>query len=263
MNKTDFNSALSSLMELAIINGNKLTSDEIDTTFKDILDSDDQYSHIYNYLKERNITISDIKNTDHNITPSKVIPDKAIAEETSASGYNATEELFLKMYEKDVSKIKSHPENIDLLLELHSKGDKSARNSLVEQHLNMVITIASQYVHEGIKVSDLIQEGNLALLEAIDNYNRYADPEFRHYIINCVSHAMESFIQQETGSLNISAHLVERVNALSDATEAIAEKYGRQATLEELCQALGLDEEEVRTIMKISLDALTIDESNN
>ncbi|MBE5939451.1 MAG: sigma-70 family RNA polymerase sigma factor [Lachnospiraceae bacterium] len=252
MKKIDFNTALSALMELAISQGNSLTDKQIKETFDGILEDDSLYSHIYEYLKQRNVTVTDKDIAEPKVQP--VTSDKPKTELTE-------EDVFYNMYIKDISKIRSKNEKqIATLLEKCMSGDKDARNSLVEHHLKLVVTISEQFEGKGVRTSDLIQEGNLALIYSIDSYN--GQDNFSRYLISNISHAMQNAIDEENGSAQIANHLVERVNALSDATTDLVEKLGREATIEEICEYMSLPEDEIRAAMKISLDALTIEENN-
>lgn len=227
MNKLDFNTALSTLMELAISQGNKVSDEQMRELYKDILTEEGQYEHIYAYLSERKIKVVEL------------------LEEEEGQG--------------KVSKNRTGTTSkaMDTLVQMLLEGDHSVRNLLVEKHLKLVETIAEQFEGKGALNSDLIQEGNLSLIEAVDAYD--GRTPFKQYIISKISTAMEALIESENGSANIAAHLVERVNALSDATEELAELYGRQATLEEICTHMSLSEDEVKILMKVSLDALSVE----
>lgn len=254
LKKLDFNSALSALMELAISQGNSLTDKQIKDTFEGILESEDQFLHIYSYLKERNIKIASETKESISEVSTKTAPKK-----TKSKKDLTEEELFHDMYMKDVSKLRNKSDKeVNKLLEKSMNGDKTARNTIIEQHLKLVITISEQFAGKGVRTSDLIQEGNLALIECVDSYN--GQDNFSNYLISNISHAMQNAIDEEAGSAQIATHLVERVNALSDATTDLVEKLGREATLEEICEFMSLPEEEVRAAMKISLDALTIND---
>lgn len=256
MKKLDFNSALSALMELAISQNNTLTDEQIHDAFESILESDSQFSHIYEYLKQRNIKVD-----DGTSSASPDVSEKLSKEPTKKSKKDLTEEeLFYDMYIKDVSKVRNKTsKQINSLLEKSMNGDKAARNTIIEHHLKLVVTISEQFAGKGVRTSDLIQEGNLALIECVDSYN--GQDNFGQYLIAHISQAMQNAIDDEAGSAQIANHLVERVNALSDATTDLVEKLGREATLEEICEYMSLPEEEVRAAMKISLDALAIDEN--
>jgi len=198
------------------------------------------------------------------------------SEETASSikiEDTSLEARFADMYSKEVAKISPGKIKIDSLVNKYLEGDDSIRNILVEQHLKLVITISDQFDGHGVRKADLIQEGNLGLIEAVDSYKKEFQNTFSHkdsdepapfnqYIISAISKSMQNLVDMETGNSHIGEHLVERVNALSRATEDLAEKHGRPATLKELCEYLSLSEDEVLTVMKISLDALTLNEED-
>ncbi len=255
LKKLDFNSALSTLMEIAISQGNSLTDKQIKETFCEILESEEQFSHIYSYLKERNIKISLENEKDISEDPTEKVKTDTVKSKKDLT----EEELFNNMYMKDVSKLRGKSDKeLNKLLEISMNGDKTARNTIIEQYLKLVITISEQFEGKGVRTNDLIQEGNLALIECVDSYN--GQDNFSTYLISHISHAMQNAIDEEAGSVQIANHLVERVNAISDATTELVEKLGREATLEEICEFMSLPEDEVRAAMKISLDALTIND---
>ena len=112
---------------------------------------------------------------------------------------------------------------------------------------------------QGVKRGDLIQEGNLGLIEAIMNYDHKTD--FDEFIVKFIENAMKDAIDEELGMNRIAEHAADRANAISDATTELAQKLGREATIEELCEYMSLSEDEIRDVMKMSLDAMTINES--
>ncbi len=266
MKKIDFNSALSTIMELAISQNNTLRDEQIHDVFDEILEDKAQYAPIYEYFKQRNIRIfgnSDDDNaTEKNVKSEdcKVNSEKTAASDKKKSKKEQTEEeIFYDMYMKDVAKVRSKTsKQVSELLKKSMNGDKEARNTIIEHYLKLVITISEQFTGREVRTSDLVQEGNLALIECVDSYN--GQDNFSQYLISHISQAMQNAIDEEAGSAQIGSHLVERVNALSDATTDLFEKLGREATLEEICQYMSLPEDEVRTAMKISLDALTIND---
>lgn len=242
--KRKFNDALSKVVELAGTKGNSLTFDEIRSAFNDIIDDDSMYEHIYKYLAENKITI-----TGYISHQTKTI-----------SKDNELEKPFIEMYKNDLSAITIPDDSVQssVLKELLSGGDVSS--TLAEYHLHMVMEIISDYADMGITTGDLIQEGNLGLIEGILSYNGSDNlTEFRNHISSCIHNALKDAIDEQNGSDRIGRHIADRANALDHAASELAKDLEREPTLSELADYLHLSEEEVKNIMKISLDALTID----
>lgn len=253
--KLEFNEALSALIEFATVNGNEVSSETVHTYFDSILDNEEMYEAVYKYLGE-----SKIKITDKDI----------VVEQNAAEGGcghsehshcldepSEEEKLFLEMYMKDLSDIPEvSPEQKALLVERGCRGERVAFNDLIEACLPQVVAITEKFLNKGVKKSDLIQEGNLGLIEGIMKYDFSSD--FDTFVAKYIENAMQDAIDEELGMHRVAEHAADRANAISDATTALAEKLGREATIEELCEYMALSEEEIRDIMKMSLDAMTI-----
>ena len=247
--KTEFNEALLSLVEYATVNGNNLSKDTIHEYFKDIISDESMYDAIYTYLSENKINIEGYEkphiaqNQEDNFTPSKAMDTEKA-------------NMFLDMYYDDVNSLGKVNEDVLITLVTDAiKKEKEAMNRLTEAFLPNVIRISDEFEDSGMKKSDLISEGNLGLIEAVFSLNQVPS-DITLYFENIIRSTMNKAIQNEIGALRTADHITQRANAVSDATTALAEKLGREATIEELCEYLSLSEDEVREILKISLDAL-------
>ncbi len=254
--KLEFNEALSALIEFAtVVNGNEVTTEIVHTYFDNILDNEEMYDAVYKYLAE-----SKIKITDKDIPLSSSATesnDNHGSHEHHHDEPSEEEKMFLEMYMKDLNDIPAvSPEKKSLLIEKGCRGDRDAFSSLIEACLPQVVTIAESYMDKGVKKSDLIQEGNLGLIEGIMSYD--FEDDFDSFVEKFIKRAMQDAIDEELGMHRIAKHAADRANAISDATTTLAEKLGREATIEELCEYMSLSEEEIRDIMKMSLDAMTI-----
>lgn len=242
--KRQFNDALSQIIELAGTKGNTLTPEDIHNAFNDIIDDDSMYQHIFQYLAENKITITGFLHKTK-ITESKV---------------SELEKTFIEMYKNDLAAIEIPSDEmvLSLLGELLSGADVSS--SLAEYHLYMVMEIIEEYNNLGVTAGDLIQEGNLGLLEGILSYQGTQNlSEFRNHLVSCIHNALKDAIDEQNGSDRIGKHIADRANALDHAATELAKDLEREPTLGELAEYLSISEEEVEKVMKISLDALTID----
>lgn len=258
--KLEFNEALSALIEYATVNGNEITTENVRTYFNDILTNEESYTAVYKYLSDKNVKITDL-----DIPASETHSDNS--EATSEAHHchhddsSEEEKMFLELYMKDLSAVPAiSDEEKAILIEKGCRGDRTAFTQLVEACLPIVIEVTERYVGQGVRRGDLIQEGNLGLIEGIMSYDHKSD--FDRFVTKYIENAMQDAIDEEHGMNRIAEHAAERANAISDATTALAEKFGREATIDELCEYMSLSEDEIRDIMKMSLDAMTINDKD-
>lgn len=265
--KLEFNEALSALIEYATVNGNEITTENVNTFFNDIIEDKSMMDIVYKYLLDKKIKITDLNEV------STKLPDvdfTSTVSEDSSEEFQTTniddtsseeEQKFLDMYMNELGSIPIINESEKLaLIEAVSSGNKDAFSKLTESYLPTVVNIADSFMGQGVRRGDLISEGNLGLIEAIANYD--GATEFDGHIIKHIKLAMTNAINEEVGMHRIAEHAADRANAISDATTELAVKLGREATIEELCEYMALPEDEIRDIMKMSLDAMTINDKN-
>lgn len=239
-----FNDMLSNIIDLAGRNGNVLKQEDIFDAFEGIIDDDSMYGHVFKYLADNKIRIEGIETKEH----------------TDSSKETELEKTFVEMYKNDLKGI-DIPSDAEMLLILkeHLAGNDCLQK-LTEAHLHMVIDIIGNYGNMGVTAGDLIQEGNLGLMEGIQSYKGAENLEdFREYIEYCIHNAIKDAIDEQNGSERVGKHIADRANALDHAASELAKDLEREPTLSELAEFLALSEDEVEKIMKISLDALTID----
>lgn len=252
--KLEFNEALSALVEFATVNGNIITSNDVKAHFKDIIDDDAKYEAVYQYLISQKVKISDIDENDEMVDA--VLPNAAETEEGKA---------FLKMYYDEVAELKSDVSDdasvgitgdaLDKLVADSISGDKEAIDKLTKLHLPLVIDIAGEFKNTPLRESDLIGTGNVALFEAIVSFDGNSS-DYTEYLKTYIRGSIERAIEDEVSSVRVFNHIANRANALSDATTELAKELEREATMEELCEKLSLPEDEVRNVMKMSLEAI-------
>lgn len=263
--KAQFHDALSFLVESANINSGVLTMDEIKNALDGIIEDESMYTLVYNYLVENKIKIQGyISYTKNNSNESL----DEISVDTKDD--DIKEQNIINMYLDDVKNAILLSENDELnhLSDLLNKDvdddclKKTALNSLIETNLNLVTKIADNYKNKGVSYGDLLQEGNLGLIDGIMTYNSIADlTEFHKYLTVSIKNAITNAIIKQDSSARIGTHIADRANELDRASINLSKELDRTPTLEELAKYLSLPEDEVERIMKMSLDALTIDNS--
>ena len=173
-----------------------------------------------------------------------------------AEVWQEKETEFLQMYVDDLKNLE--PEKDGEKADLFTKciaGDNTAVKRLVELYLMKSVQIASKYTGQGLSLADLIQEANVALMLAlteIDSMEKAND----EYVTECIEQHIKSALEIERSEKSSEAELADKINLLSDVTKELAERFGREATLEEIREYTKFTEDEIKTLMKISLDAL-------
>lgn len=137
-------------------------------------------------------------------------------------------------------------------------GDDLAKERLIEGNLKRVLQVSANYIGKGIPLGDLIQEGNIALLIAMTEFEGTSLQEFHSYMEQKVREMMEQLLDLEDQEENAGKKMVERANLLSEASKLLADELGREPSAEELARRLSMTEEEIKDIMKMSLDALSV-----
>lgn len=271
--KAIFHEMLTFLIESANINNGTLTMEEIQNALKDVIDDDSMYQLVYDYLLENKITIKGYISTEKEIKTGSATHTYSKTEEDSL------EKKFIDMYMEEICNVSSPTEEkeLELLSELIAAPDnKETVNQLVEGNLNKVLTIVESYKGKGVSFGDLIQEGNLGLIEGILTYTDTLCEEipvcdftvsekdlesFHNHLTSTIVKALEDAILEQNTSARIYAHTVDRANELDRASIELSKKLDRTPTLEELAKHVALPEDEVERIMKMSLDALTINQN--
>lgn len=257
--KLEFNEALSALIEYATVNGNEITTENVHTYFDDILDSENKFDAVLKYLVDNKIRITDLDTSKFTSNENcKECGSDSPEEHDHHHGDSSEEEkMFLEMYMKELNGVPViTPEEKTILIEKGCRGDRDAFSRLIEAYLPKVMEYVDRFMGQGVRRGDLIQEGNLGLIEGIMSYDNSLD--FDTFVGVYIEKAMKDAIDEENSVNRIAAHAADRANAISDATTDLAAKLGREATLEELCEYMSLSEDEIRDVMKMSLDAMTI-----
>ncbi|MFU0799688.1 MAG: RNA polymerase sigma factor RpoD [Xylanivirga thermophila] len=166
----------------------------------------------------------------------------------------------VRMYLKEIGKIPllTAEEEIELAKRMEA-GDEVAKKKLAEANLRLVVSIAKRYVGRGMLFLDLIQEGNLGLLKAVEKFDYRKGYKFSTYATWWIRQAITRAIADQARTIRIPVHMVETINKLVRVSRQLLQEKGREPTPEEIAQEMGISEEKVREIQKIAQEPVSLE----
>ncbi len=166
----------------------------------------------------------------------------------------------VRMYLKEIGKIPllSLEEELELAQRLQ-EGDEKAHNRMVESNLRLVVSIAKRYVGRGLPFLDLIQEGNLGLIKAVDKFDHTKGYKFSTYATWWIRQAISRAIADHARTIRIPVHMVETINRVSRASHELVQELGREPSSEEIAQRIHMPVEKVQEIMRVAQDPISLE----
>lgn len=166
----------------------------------------------------------------------------------------------VRMYLKEIGKVPllTAQEEIELAKRMEA-GDEEAKQKLCEANLRLVVSIAKKYVGRGMLFLDLIQEGNLGLIKAVDKFDWKKGYKFSTYATWWIRQAITRSIADQARTIRIPVHMVETINKLIRVSRQLIQEKGREATPEEIAEEMGISEEKVREILKIAQEPVSLE----
>ncbi len=166
----------------------------------------------------------------------------------------------VRMYLKEIGKVPLLDAEREMeLAERMTQGDKDAKDKLVEANLRLVVSIAKRYVGKGMFFLDLIQEGNLGLMKAVDKFDYTKGYKFSTYATWWIRQAITRAIADQARTIRIPVHMVETIHKVSRYSRQLLQENGHEATAEEISERMGMTPEKVRDIMKIAQDPVSLE----
>lgn len=195
----------------------------------------------------------------------KIVPDTDEDDDTGDDvSAAASEEInvddSVRMYLKEIGKIPLlNAEQEKDLAQKMQDGDKEAKNTLVESNLRLVVSIAKKYMNRGLSLLDLIQEGNIGLIKAVDKFDYSKGFKFSTYATWWIRQAITRAIADQARTIRIPVHMVETINKLTRVQRQLIQDLGREPTIDELAEKMNMPVDKIRDIQRISQDPVSID----
>ena len=254
----DKKSVIRSLIENGKANG-KLTTSEINDALEQLDFDVEKVDKLYDTLESLNIDIvddidlSDLEGKDFDSEHDE--DDESLL---SLDGINIDDPV--KVYLKEIGRVPLlTPEEEVELAERMAKGDPAARKRLSEANLRLVVSIAKRYVGRGMQFLDLIQEGNLGLIKAVEKFDHTKGFKFSTYATWWIRQAITRAIADQARTIRIPVHMVETINKVKKVSSQLLHKNGHDPSAEEIAEELDMPIDKVREIMRVAQEPVSLE----
>ena len=187
------------------------------------------------------------------------VTEEEIAETEAMADTFSTDDP-VRMYLKEIGKVPLlTPEEEQELAKRMAEGDEDAKRRMAEANLRLVVSIAKRYVGRGMLFLDLIQEGNLGLIKAVEKFDYTKGYKFSTYATWWIRQAITRAIADQARTIRIPVHMVETINKLVRVNRQLLQELGREPRNDEIAKAMGISEEKVREIIKIAQEPVSLE----
>jgi len=189
------------------------------------------------------------------------VSDKMVAEEMDISAPDTINiDDPVRMYLKEIGKVPLLTADEEIILAKRmEQGEEAAKKKLAEANLRLVVSIAKRYVGRGMQFLDLIQEGNLGLIKAVEKFDYRKGYKFSTYATWWIRQAITRAIADQARTIRIPVHMVETINKLIKVSRQLLQEFGRDPQPEEIAEVMGISVEKVREIMKIAQEPVSLE----
>ncbi len=254
----DKKNAVAELMEQGKAKG-KLTTKEITDFFEEVDFDGEQIEKFYDSLESSNIEIVEdfVPETDIDF-PLDINMNEDLEASLSTEGISIDDPV--KVYLKEIGRVPllSAEEEIELATRM-GQGDNYARKRLAEANLRLVVSIAKRYVGRGMQFLDLIQEGNLGLIKAVEKYDYTKGFKFSTYATWWIRQAITRAIADQARTIRIPVHMVETINKVKKVSSQLLHQNGHDPSAEEIAAELDMPVDKVREIMRVAQEPVSLE----
>lgn len=252
---------LQALLEKGKSSG-RLTSQEIDNVLINLDLSLEEHEQFYETIENQNIVIiDDINNAVfESLNFEDDIQKNADLGVVGNDPKNSAMEDHVKVYLKEIGRVPllTPEEEIDLAIRI-SENDEAAKKRLAEANLRLVVSIAKRYVGRGMQFLDLIQEGNLGLIKAVDKFDYTKGFKFSTYATWWIRQAITRAIADQARTIRIPVHMVETINKVKKTNSQLLHETGRDPTAEEIAERINIPVEKVREILRVAQEPVSLE----
>ena len=255
--KKEHNSAdakIEALIEMGKSKG-VLTYKEVMDTLDDLELDSEQIERIYDRFEALNIDV-----VEEMEIPDDITSDISELESDLGSTEGVAIDDPVRMYLKEIGKVPllSAAEEIEIAKRM-ADGDQDAKKQLAEANLRLVVSVAKRYVGRGMLFLDLIQEGNLGLIKAVEKFDYRKGYKFSTYATWWIRQAITRAIADQARTIRIPVHMVETINKLIRVNRQLLQEYGREPRPDEIAREMGISEEKVREIIKVAQEPVSLE----
>ncbi len=248
----------------------KLSAKTLLDVLEDMNLEQEQIDRFYDTLENNNIDTGDEEETDFQSTDD-IAPDieeleeietlnedELIDPESLVDNFSVDDPV--RMYLKEIGKVNllTAEEEIELAMRM-AEGDKEAKKRMAEANLRLVVSIAKRYVGRGMLFLDLIQEGNLGLIKAVEKFDYSKGYKFSTYATWWIRQAITRAIADQARTIRIPVHMVETINKVMRISRQLLQELGHDPTPEEIAEDMGMPVEKVREILKIAQEPVSLE----